>query len=63
MQGWNSVTVHLLGRDLEGIQEVDYDDSEKKENVKGAGKFAIGRGKGEYDAKCSITLLKEEIDA
>lgn len=61
--GWNSVTVSMMGRDVEGISEVSYDDSVEKENIRGAGKFAIGRGEGNYDAKCSITLLKEEVDA
>lgn len=63
MQGWNNVTVNMLGRDLEGITEVSYDDKRKKENVPGAGEFPIGRGRGNYEAKCSITLYKEEIDA
>jgi hypothetical protein len=63
MQGWNSVTANLLGRDLEGITELSYSDSQKKENVYGAGAYPIGRGRGNYEAKCSITLLKEEVDA
>jgi hypothetical protein len=63
MQGWNSVTANLLGRDLEGITELAYSDSQKKENVYGAGAYPIGRGRGNYEAKCSITLLKEEVDA
>ncbi len=63
MQGWNSVTVNFLGRDLEGIKELSYDDSQKKENVYGAGTMPIGRGRGNYEAKSSITLLKEEVDA
>ena len=63
MQGWNSVTANLLGRDLEGVSEIDYDDNRKKENVKGAGSYPIGRGYGDYEAKASITLFKEEVDA
>ena len=62
MQGWNSVTANIMGRDLEGITEVSYNDSQKKENVYGAGKYPIGRGRGNYQAKASITLLKEEVD-
>jgi len=38
MQGWNSVTVNVLGRDLEGITSIKYDDCTQKENVYGAGK-------------------------
>ena len=63
MQGWNSVTANLLGRDLEGVTELAYSDSQKKENVYGAGPFPIGRGRGNYEAKSTITLLKEEVDA
>lgn len=63
MQGWNAVTANFLGRDLEGITELSYSDSQKKENVYGAGAYPIGRGRGNYEAKCSITLHKEEVDA
>ena len=63
MQGWNSVTANLLGRDLEGVTELAYSDSQKKENVYGAGPFPIGRGRGNYEAKATVTLLKEEVDA
>jgi hypothetical protein len=61
--GWNSVTTTMMGRDLEGITELKYDDTEEKENIYGAGKMPIGRGSGNYKATCSITLIKEEVDA
>lgn len=63
MQGWTSVTVNLLGRDLEGITELSYTDEVVKENVKGAGQYPIGRSRGDYEAEASITLYKEEVDA
>lgn len=63
MQGWNQITCNMLGRDVEGISAVKYDDSTKKENVYGAGPYPIGRSAGNYEAKCSITLFKEEADA
>lgn len=63
MQGWNSITVNLLGRDLEGITDLKYLDSETKENVYGAGPYPIGRSRGNYEPEASITLLKEESDA
>lgn len=62
LQGWNSVTVHLLGRDLEGITALNYNDSVTKENAYGAGKFPVGRTEGNYEPACTITLLKEEMD-
>lgn len=60
MTGWNSLTVNLLGRDIEGITEVDYSDKKEKENAYGAGDMPVGRGEGNYSAKASITLLVEE---
>lgn len=62
MQGWNSVTVNMLGRDIEGITELDYDDNIEIEGARGAGMYFVGYGEGNYEAKTSITLFKEEID-
>lgn len=63
MQGWNQITWNMLGRDVEGISAIKYDDSTKKENVYGAGPYPIGRSSGNYEAKTSVTLFKEEMDA
>lgn len=63
MAGWNNVTLTLLGRDVEGITELAYDDSVEKENAMGAGPMPIGRGSGNYKAEASITLYLEEIIA
>jgi hypothetical protein len=62
MTGWNSVTVNILGRDLEGITQLSYSDKETKENVYGAGKYPIGRSRGNYEAEAKISLYKEESD-
>lgn len=62
MQGWNQVTANVMGRDVEGVLEISYSDTQKKENVYGAGAFPIGRSRGNYEPKASITLLKEEVD-
>ena len=62
MQGWNSVTVNMLGRDLEGITELEYNDTTEIEGARGAGMYFVGYGEGNYEAKCSITLFKEEVD-
>jgi hypothetical protein len=63
MAGWNSITVNLLGRDVEGITELSYTDSTEKENVYGAGSMPVGRAAGNYAAKASITIFKEEMIA
>ncbi|MGV4379354.1 hypothetical protein ACQ1Q1_10350 [Ornithobacterium rhinotracheale] len=63
MQGWNKITINLLGRDVVGISELSYSDTTKKENAYGAGNMPVGRTEGNYEAKASITLYKEELDA
>ncbi len=57
------MTVNFLSRDVEGISKVAYDDSVEKENAHGKGKYPVGRGEGNYAAKASITLFKEEVIA
>jgi hypothetical protein len=61
--GWNSIKLRMLGRDVEGITEIEYDDNVDKENIMGAGGYPVGRGEGNYEGKASITLLHEEIVA
>lgn len=61
--GWNTIIATMLGRDLEGISELEYSDTVAKENIYGAGNMPVGRGQGNYEAKGSITLLKEEVVA
>ena len=61
--GWNSISTTMLGRVVEGITELSYNDTTDKENLYGAGGMPIGRGEGNYKANSSITLLKEEVAA
>lgn len=61
MTGWNNTTVNLLGRDLEGIEELKYSDEVKKEWVYGAGNKPIGYSTGNYEAKGEISIHKEEV--
>lgn len=63
MAGWNSVTLNIYGRDVEGISELSYEDSVDKELIKGAGKMPIGVGEGEYNAKMALKLYQEEVIA
>lgn len=63
MTGWNSVTVNIMGRNVEGISALSYNDSMEKENVHGAGAYPVGRSRGNYEAEASMTLFKEELDA
>lgn len=63
LAGWNSITINMLGRDVEGITELEYDDNVEMENAYGAGKFPVGFGEGNYSAKAAITLYLEEVNA
>lgn len=63
MAGWNSITVNLLGRDVEGISQLSYTDSVEKENAYGAGGFPVGRGGGNYTAEVTMTIFLEEMIA
>jgi hypothetical protein len=63
MAGWNSATLNLYGRDVEGISELGYDDSIEKELIKGAGRMPIGIGEGDYVAKMQLKLYQEEVIA
>ncbi len=63
MQGWTSITVNMMGRDVVGISKVAYDDTVTKENVLGKGMYPIGRSRSNYEAKATLGLYKEEIDA
>lgn len=58
--GWNRITVNVLGRDVEGITKLMYNDNIDIEGVKGAGKYDIGYGEGNYTCEASITLTEEE---
>lgn len=58
---WANITLVLFGRNVEGITEISYDDSEKKANIYGAGKYPVARGDGQYEAKASITLKDYEV--
>ena len=63
MAGWNSTTLNIYGRDVEGISELGYDDSIEKELIKGAGRMPIGVGEGDYMAKMTLKLYQEEVIA
>lgn len=63
MAGWNSVSVTMLGRTIEGITQLAYNDSQETENAYGRGGKPIGRAVGNYAATSSITLYKEEVIA
>ena len=58
--GWKAIMFNLLGRDVEGITEIEYEDEMTIENEYGAGDMPIGESEGNYTAKGSISILMEE---
>ncbi|MCO5253632.1 MAG: hypothetical protein M9892_04610 [Bacteroidetes bacterium] len=63
LTGWNRITLNLLGRDVEGIRKIAYDDTVEKENAYGASRMPIGREEKNYAATCSLELYSEEVRA
>lgn len=58
--GWKDITFNLMGRDVEGITEIEYEDDQTIENEYGAGKMPIGTSEGNYTAKGTISMYAEE---
>jgi len=58
--GWKAVVFNLLGRDVEGITEISYEDAMEINSEYGAGDMPIGTGEGNYSAKGEISILIEE---
>ena len=63
MVGWNNITVVLFGRELEGFDSVKYSDKEEVAVVHGAGKYPVGKSRGNYTAEAEISLYFEESTA
>lgn len=63
MIGWNNVTINILGRNIEGITELDYNDSQSVEAAYGNGRYPIGYSKGNIETTAKIVLFKEEVAA
>lgn len=63
LTGWNNTTINIMGRDVVGTDEFDYDDTTAKENAIGAGGMPIGWTEGNYEAKFNLSLYDEEQQA
>ncbi|HRY33397.1 MAG TPA: hypothetical protein P5531_10560 [Bacteroidales bacterium] len=60
LMGWGAVTFNMMGRDVDGITELEYEDSMEINNEYGAGNMPVGESQGNYSAKGSISVLMEE---
>ena len=61
--GWSDVDITIYGRKLEGITAISYSDDVSIEPAPGAGRMPVGYEEGNYTAKASITVYKDEIIA
>lgn len=63
LYSWADIRIILFGRDITGILAIDYSDGVTVKPVKGRGIKRIGRVKGDYDAKATLTLEMSEVEA
>lgn len=62
--GWNSISLRLYGRSVEGFNELEYTDKQDKENEYGQGKYPLGQSEGNYKVEtASISFYMEELIA
>ena len=62
--GWNSITMRLYNRDVEGMNELEYNDKQNKANEYGSGKYPLGQSEGNYETDgCSVSFYMEELIA
>jgi len=60
---WGDIAVTAGGVPLAGITKIDYEDSQEKENIYGAGRYPVARGHGRISCSGKITLLEKEVRA
>lgn len=63
VHSWANLVVAITGVPVTGIKKISYKDSQKIENVYGAGQKPIGRGYGRIEYSGSITLERGEVEA
>lgn len=61
--GFGNISASIAGIPFVGFRGINYSDSTVFENIYGIGNVPIARGRGNYSAECTVTLLKSEIDA
>ena len=59
---WNDITLNIMNVPIAGVTAIDYSDKQDMQNIWGAGRFAVSRGYGKYEASAKITLLMEEVE-
>lgn len=59
---WNDIEVNLLGRTVQGIDTIKYNDNQEKVENPGQGRYAVSRGYGPYTATASFSISRKEIE-
>lgn len=63
VHSWASVQVLIGGVPVVGINKINYDTKQTKENIYGAGQNPVGKGYGKIERSCTIGLSREEAEA
>ena len=61
--GWSDVVLCINGVPVTGITAISYGDKQDMQNIYGAGRHPVGRGKGRITPSAKITLLMSEVVA
>ena len=61
--GWSDVVLCINGVPVAGITAISYGDKQDMQNIYGAGRHPVGRGKGRITPSAKITLLMSEVVA
>lgn len=61
--GWSDVVLCINGVPVAGITAISYGDKQDMQNIYGAGRHPVGRGKGRIIPSAKITLLMSEVVA
>lgn len=59
--GWADVVCAINGVPITGITAFSYSDKQVVENLYGAGRYPVSRGRGRITATAKITLLASEV--
>jgi hypothetical protein len=59
---FSDIQINILGLQINGVTDIDYDLKQNMENIYGAGNNPVSRGYGKFEPTAKISLLMEEIE-
>jgi hypothetical protein len=60
---WADITINILGQPFAGVTSIEYSETQRMENIYGAGNRPVSRGYGNIEAMAKVTILMEEVEA